>query len=93
MGISVRIPVHPWKRVHSLHPSKGETSKSKNPSCCALPSASENKKKLIFSLREWLNNGIRFLSKVEAWKTKSPGGSHEGRCTGYSLENLKMKLS
>jgi hypothetical protein len=85
--------VHPWKRSHSLHPSKGETSKGTNPSWCALPSASENLKETIFSLREWLDNGIRFLSEVEGWKMESPGGSHEGRCTGYYSENLKMKFS
>jgi hypothetical protein len=84
--------VQPWKRAHSLHPSKEETSKGTNPSWCALPSASENSKETIFSLREWLDNVIRWLLEVEEWKTESPGGSHEGRRTGYSSENLKMKL-
>jgi hypothetical protein len=85
--------VNPWKRAHSLHPSKEETSKGANPSWCALPSASENLKEMIFSLREWLANGISLLSELEAWKIESPRGSHEGRRTGYSSENLKMKLS
>jgi hypothetical protein len=85
--------VQPWKRAHSLHSHKEETNKGANPSWCALPSASENLKEMIFSLREWLDNEISLLSEVEAWKTKSPGGSHEGRRTGYSLETLKMKLS
>jgi hypothetical protein len=82
----------PWKRVHSLHSHKEETSKGANPSWCALPFALENSKEMIFSLREWISNGIRFLSEVESWKTESPGGSHEGRRTGYSSKNLKMKL-
>jgi hypothetical protein len=47
---------------------------------------------MIFSLREWLANEISLLSEVEAWKTKSPGGSHEGRCTGYSSENPKNEI-
>jgi hypothetical protein len=85
--------VQPWKRAHSLHSQKEETSKGINPSWCTLPSASENLKEMIFSLREWLDNEIRFLSDVEAWKTESLGGIHEGRHTHYSSETLKMKLS
>jgi hypothetical protein len=67
--------MQPWKRAHSLHPSKGETSKGGNPSWCALPSALENLKETICSLREWLANGISLLSEVEAWQTESPGGT------------------
>jgi hypothetical protein len=67
-------------------------NKGANPSWCALPSASENSKEMIFSLREWLANEISFLSEVEAWKTESPGGSHEGRRTGYSSENPKNEI-
>jgi hypothetical protein len=67
--------------------------KGTNPSWCALPSASEKSKEMIFSLREWLANEIILLSEVEAWKTESPGGIHEGRHTGYSSETLKMKFS
>jgi hypothetical protein len=40
--------------------------------------ASETSKEMICSLREWLDNEIIFLLEVEAWKMKSPGGSHEG---------------
>jgi hypothetical protein len=84
--------VQPWKRAYSLHSHKEETIKGANPSWCALPSASENSKEKILSLREWLANEIIFLSEVEAWKTKSPGGIHEGRCTGYSSENPKNEI-
>jgi hypothetical protein len=85
--------VQPWKRAHSLHSHKQETNKDANLSWCALPSASENSKEIIFSLREWLANDISLLSEVESWKIESPGSIHEGRRTGYSSETLKMKLS
>jgi hypothetical protein len=85
--------VHPWKRAYSLHSHKEETSKGANTSWCALTSASENSKEMVFSLREWLANEISLLSEVEAWKMESPGCIHEGRCTGYSSETLKLKLS
>jgi hypothetical protein len=48
---------------------------------------------MILSLREWLANEIILLSEVEAWKTDSLGGNHEGMHTSYSSETLKMKLS
>jgi hypothetical protein len=84
--------VHPWKRAHSLHSHKEETNKGTNPSWCALSSASENLKENICSLREWIDNEIRFLSEVESWKTKPPGGIHEGMHTGYSSENPKNEI-
>jgi hypothetical protein len=84
--------VYPWKRVHSLHSHKEETSKGANPSWRALPSTSKNSKEMIFSLREWLDNEIILLSEVESWKKESLGGSHEGRCTGYSSGNPKNKI-
>jgi hypothetical protein len=84
--------MHPWEMEHSLHAHKEETSKGSNPSWCALPSASENSKEMIFSLREWLATEVRFLSEVETWKTESPGGIHEGRCTNYSSENPKNEI-
>jgi hypothetical protein len=85
--------VHPWKRAYSLHSHKQETNKGANTSWCTLPSTSENSKEMILSLREWIDNEIRFLSEVEEWKTDSLGGIHEGRHTGYSSETLKTKLS
>jgi hypothetical protein len=86
--------VKPWKRAHSLHSHKEETSKGTNPSWCALPSASENSKEMIFSLREWLANEISFISEVEAWKMESLGGNHEGRHIDCIIQKtLKMKLS
>jgi hypothetical protein len=63
------------------------------PSWCALPSASENSKEMIFSLREWLAIEISLLSDMESWQTESSGGSRQGRRTGYSSETLKTKLS
>ena len=47
---------------------------------------------MIFSLREWIDNGTIFLSEVEAWKIESPGGIHEGRHTSYSSENHKNEI-
>jgi hypothetical protein len=47
---------------------------------------------MIFSRKEWLDNEMKFISKVEAWKMKSPRGTHEGRCTGYSSDNPKNEI-
>ena len=92
-GISGRSLVQPWKRAHSLHSHKEETNKGANPNWCALPSALEKSKEMIFSQRVWLDNEIIFLLELEAWKTDSQGGNHVGRHTGYSSETLKMKFS